>query len=359
MRTDEHSVLLIVLPRSRGVCAPTYSQSPASFNGLAIRTPPPPRTADGVRIHEENMKRTVTENPPEKEWLELRKKDLTSTDVAALFGANKYKSLYQIWSEKRTGISEPFKDNDRMKWGRRLEQAVADGLCEDAGMACKPYKHYVRLDEHRLGSSFDCLTSDGALLEIKTVDPYVFKKEWFKMPDGGYIAPDHIELQVQHQMLVSGIDKAYIGALVGGNRSIPLQYREMDYKIHSQILARAADFWKTVDEESAPVIDFDNELDVKAVIAGQSHAEPGKEMQDGTDEMNNLASRHLDIGSEIRELTKEQKSIKAQILDRIGDSERVLGGTWTINAGLQGPVEVDSYTRKGFRTFKITKRKGS
>src|SRR5690606_13565282 len=159
----------------------------------------------------------------EAAWHALRAQDLTSTDIAALFNLSPYKTHFELWHEKKSGEPVRIQQNERMKWGNRLEASVALGIAEDRGWTVRPLKEYGRLPGLRLGSSFDFrviakisnspgygtnLDPDGvgwtrddspddAILEIKCVDFRAFRDGWTVEDD--YIeAPPHIEIQVQH-----------------------------------------------------------------------------------------------------------------------------------------------------------------
>ena len=56
--------------------------------------------------HKENhMATEVIAFRSEQEWLDLRKKDITSTDVAALFNLSPYKTEFELYHEKLSGVS--------------------------------------------------------------------------------------------------------------------------------------------------------------------------------------------------------------------------------------------------------------
>ena len=167
-----------------------------------------------------------------EEWLELRKNDITSTEVSALFGMSPYMTEFEVWHRHKNNITSSFKENDRTVWGDRLETAIAKGIAKDNKWNVIPKKEYMRREDIRAGSSFDYAIVDlikneegkmigwteTSLLEIKNVDSLIFKENWI-IEDGELVeAPPHIELQLQHQLMVSGIDKGYIGALIGGNK---------------------------------------------------------------------------------------------------------------------------------------------
>ena len=63
-------------------------------------------------------------------WLENRLLDVTSTEVSALFNLNPYKSEFQLYHEKKDKVVINIDDNERMMWGRHLEDSIALGFAE-------------------------------------------------------------------------------------------------------------------------------------------------------------------------------------------------------------------------------------
>ena len=49
------------------------------------------------------------------QWLAERVKDVTSTEVSALYGLNPYKSEFELFHEKRDGQIVQIQQNERMK----------------------------------------------------------------------------------------------------------------------------------------------------------------------------------------------------------------------------------------------------
>lgn len=323
------------------------------------------------------MNRQIITPDGEAHWLALRTEDLTSTDVSALFGLSPYKTAFELYWEKKSGERAPFADNDRAKWGRRLEATVAEGIMEDQGWVGRPFKEYMRLPGLRIGASFDYRisfaghleqgpdddsamrsdftrpdedTDDDAILEIKTVDFLAFRDGW-TIEEGFIEAPPHIELQVQHQMLVSGLRRAYIGVLVAGNR-IEVIERQADDAVHAGIIAKAAEFWQSIADGNAP--DPVMPDDAEAVIRMNQFAEPGKLLDArGDEELATLLREYQRLGVEERSAGEMRKVYKAEILVRIGDAEKVLAANGKVSAGIVGPAEV-TYTREAYRNFRFT-----
>lgn len=286
------------------------------------------------------------------EWLELRTKDVTSTEVSALFDCSPYMTSFELWHRKKSGDVVSLDPSERMKWGTRLQDSIAYGIAEDRGWNVRRMDEYIRNEDIRAGSSFDFLIGDGdALLEIKNVDSMQFKDGW--IVDGDDIeAPPHIELQVQHQMLVSGVGRAHIGALIGGNRVV-VSERTADHEIQESIAEKIIDFWDSIDKGLAPEPNL--ERDASAIIRLLNHAEPGK-IVSAPLEMFEDADRYRILGDLIKPLEKEREMLKAKILMEIGDAEKVLGDGYTITAGVVGPARIE-YDRDAYRSFRISWKK--
>jgi putative phage-type endonuclease len=306
----------------------------------------------------------------EADWLRMRAQDVTSTESAALFGMSPYVTHFDLWWRKRSGQVPEFRTNERMRWGSRLEAAIAHGIAEEKGWKIEPLKDYMRDPEARIGSSFDFVITnlDGgpAHLEIKNVDYLAFCGGWLEHDDGSIEAPEHIEMQVQHQMAVSGFTCAFIGAFVGGNRFEIIE-RQRDEDVIRAIRAKVVEFWRTVDagEEPDPVMP----QDAAALIRLNAYAKPGKILDaSGDAKIASLVNDYRTSCALRDEYDEEAKVAKAQLLEAIGDSEKVLLPGFSISAGMVADSPgtlitadmVGTYTgaRKGYRNLRITAKKG-
>lgn len=311
---------------------------------------------------------TILAFTTEAAWLEARKQDVTSTESAALFGMSPYMTAFDLWHRKHSGLTPDFKSNERMQWGNRLEAAIAHGIAEEQGWEIKPLKEYMRNPEARIGSSFDFVITnlgEPVHLEIKNVDFLAFRDGWIEHDDGTIEAPEHIEMQVQHQMAVSGFKRSFIGAFIGGNRGVVIE-RERDEAVIAAIKAKVAEFWASVDahREPAPMMPGDAEV----VIRLNQYAKPGKILDAGDDEkITALVAKYKQAALAEAEAAEDKEVAKALLLEAIGDAEKVLLQGWTISAGIQAETPATVITaemagqtyggRKGFRTLRINKRK--
>ena len=301
-------------------------------------------------------------------WLQNRLQDVTSTEVSALFGLSPYKTEFELFHEKRDGQIVEVPDNERMKWGRRLETPIALGVAEDQGWEVTKLDVYMRKPDIRLGSSFDFRidsVSDGAgLMEIKNVAELQFKKNWIDLGNGNYEAPEHIELQVQHQMEVADIQWCAIVALVGGNAPKVI-YRNRDKDIGASIRARVAAFWDRVARNEPPSADYTADADFIVQLYSQSNE--GEVFDASGDEFfAQLIRDYQQLGIDAEKIDAMRKGIKARILERVGTAERVtaewgsisLGNTKDSPGTLITPEMVGTYigARKGYRQFRVTQK---
>lgn len=320
-------------------------------------------------------------------WLHERTKDITSTDVGALFGVSPYCTLFELWHRKKGNLEVEFKENERMAWGTAIQDAIAEQISKEQGWTTRRMTEYIRLPDKRLGASFDFsieeeteeikpgvettgidLNPGGinyygpyrskstrgiALLEIKNVDSLVFKNDW--IVDGDNIeAPLHIEIQVQHQLLVSQRSYAYIGVLVGGNKSYLIK-RTPDKSVQDAIIREAAAFWESIAANRPPSPSF--EQDAGTIAKLYRHAEPGKvmDLREDADFMQ-LAAEYKEAAARAKEYAEKKDGLKAQMLMRIGDCEKAFSDLFTVSAGVVGPADI-SYHRDAYRNFRISWKK--
>lgn len=269
----------------------------------------------------------------EDEWLSLRQCDVTSTDAASLFGVSPYMTPFELWHRKNGTLPPDFEPNERMRWGTRLESAIAHGVAEDRGWKIRPKKEYMRLEDLRLGASFDFeILNEEAILEIKNVDAMQFRENWV-IEDGELLeAPLYIEFQVQAQLAVSGKPKAYIAAFVGGN-SVKVIERSPDPQIIEAIKIKAAEFWKSIAEQKPPAPDF--HADYAAISKLYCHAQEGKIQDVGSDPWYQAKiEEYKHAKSQCEWWTRSVEAVKAELRIKVGDCSRVFGDGFSISGGI-------------------------
>jgi putative phage-type endonuclease len=305
------------------------------------------------------------------EWLALRKPFVTSTEVSALFGLSPYQTALELALLKRGEIEDTFEENDRTRWGTRLQDSIAAGISEDYGVSAAPLNAFCTLEDCRLGASFDWQIhgvndrkiDDSSLrilfgrlgmglLEIKNVDSLIYKNKWEDDE-----APPHIELQLQTQLECSGHEWGVIAALVGGNTPRIL-IRERDKEVGRAIRFKVREFWRNLDAGILPPADMPEDADTLRRL--YNYAEPGKLF----DAQNNAEITNLCVeykqASDDEKAAKDRKEVaRAYLLEKIGDAEKVLANGYSISAKMIAPTWVEAYERAGFRDFRIHTKKAN
>lgn len=292
------------------------------------------------------------------DWLEYRKPDITSTDTAALFGLSPYKTKFELYHKHASGIVLDFKENDRMRKGNALEAGIAELAAEQEGWTdLAPFKDYMRLPDLRIGSSFDFIANrDGKrlLVEIKLVDPFRYRDMWV---DGQ--APDHIEIQAAHEMMVADVDQIAIVAWTGGY-DCNVIYRDRDPEMEAAMFATIAQFWADVDAKNEPAPDFANDEATIAALFRSLRAQPEDMSDAGIDD---LVTQFELANMQKLEFEKQAKELKAQLHFRLGDIAEAFTNRYKIKAGWTKDTEGTEVTadmigtrigaRKGYRRLDI------
>jgi putative phage-type endonuclease len=239
----------------------------------------------------------------------IRLQHIGGSEVAALFGLSPYLTRFELWHQKKGTILAGDFNNDRIKWGNRLEAPIAKGIAEDNDLTIKKVHRYIKHPSVKgMGASLDYEIvnhPDGrGCLEVKNVDGIVFSNQW----DDDTI-PMHIQLQLQHQMACSGYQWGMIAALVGGNR--PQVYTQ---KRHEGTIAKleqaVSQFWQSIADNQEPEFGGDDLETAKAVF--------DKTGIFSTDDpvIDDLVMRYKALGESAKQVESEKKDIQAQLLDR-------------------------------------------
>lgn len=160
--------------------------------------------------------------------------------------------LYQRITDARDGKPVPERDiGERGDWGSRLEPVVRDWLGEKIGapIMLPEAGTIVSKELPFMIGNLDGITPLGpAGVEIKTADKFMAQELGDTETDQ---VPVRWVLQVTHYMLVTGLRRFHIGALVGGNDARHYVV-DFDPELAGQLLARARLFWSHVETRTPP-----------------------------------------------------------------------------------------------------------
>ena len=193
-----------------------------------------------------------TEGLSREEWLRYRKCGIGGSDVAAILGISKWNSAISLWLDKTNQTNEPVEENEAMQWGTIMEPIIRNHFAEVTGKTVVEVKAMLQHPEHPfMLADIDGLTEDDegnpAILEIKTASEYK-RSEWEND------IPSYYQTQVQHYLCVTGVQKAYVAVLIGGN-SFKVYEVDADAEIQAMLIAVEKDFWNRVQNMIRPEMD--------------------------------------------------------------------------------------------------------
>ena len=258
-----------------------------------------------------------------KEWLKARTGYLTSTEIAALFNAERSgqygKSLFELWHEKKNKTFEYTEGGNDARKGLYFEPAIAKWFSDIHDLAIVPFRDFAFDDETRQGASFDyeilggCIDDidmSSAIMEIKTAKYSIYKEKWVNdMP------PAYIDFQVQLQMKLAGRKRAVIVLFVDGEMSPRHWIVEACPVVHKAIDIKVAEFWKSIDDNVEPEPDFDK--DSKFVISQHQESEG---VEEASEDLIKMLEQYKSVKAGEKETTKCLASLRAQIF-RSTDAE--------------------------------------
>lgn len=187
------------------------------------------------------------------DWLEVRRTGIGGSDAAAAVGLNPYKSQLELWLEK-TGRDadlpkpDPNDTTEPIYWGTLLEPIVAAAYTQQTGRRVRKVNAVLRhptipfmlanLDREVVG------VPDVHILECKTAGEFG-ARHW---QDG---VPEYVQLQVQHQLAVTGKRVADVAVLLCGQQ-LAVYRIERDDELIARLIPLEAQFWHYVETDTPP-----------------------------------------------------------------------------------------------------------
>ena len=202
------------------------------------------------------LKLVRTQDLSRDEWLTVRRQGIGSSDAAAAVGLNPYKSQLQLWMEKtgRDGalpVVDPSDDQSPMYWGTLLEPIVAAHYTRRSGHRVRRVNAVLQHPEHSwMLANIDrevVGASDVQILECKTAGIHGARL-W---RDG---VPEYVQLQVMHQLAVTGKQAADVAVLLGG-QELQVFRIERDDTLIAQLVVLEQQFWGYVERDQQPPAD--------------------------------------------------------------------------------------------------------
>jgi putative phage-type endonuclease len=208
------------------------------------------------------LKLVKTQDMSRDEWLEVRKKGIGSSDAAAAVGLNPYKSPLELWLQK-TGKDaalakpDPEDEADPVYWGTLLEPIVAAHYTRRTGNKVRRINAVLQhpTESWMLANIDREVVGDAVvdILECKTAG-LNGARLW---ADG---VPEYVQLQVMHQLAVTGKKAADVAVLVCG-QELRIHRIERDEPMIANLIEVERSFWRHVETNTAPPADGSESAD--------------------------------------------------------------------------------------------------
>lgn len=260
----------------------------------------------------------------EETWLKWRKNYITSTEAASLFGLQmpSMPTAFELYHQKITKeIESNTEVNQRMIWGRRLEDVIARGIADDEGWIITPMNMFAADDAYHMAASYDfeaeCPERGKFNLEIKTISYKDYKEKFIEDDETDFIeAPAYYEVQVQCQMeLDRRHELSCIAVFIMDTRDYKLLWRKRNPEMGAKIKAKIKHFWES-GEVPAPDLEKDSDLLTQMQRANSSDkAFNGMEH----DDFDVWARTYIDANARIKAAKRDKKIARSQILIAMDD----------------------------------------
>jgi len=186
----------------------------------------------------------MTSQPDRATWLTQRRRGLGASDIPIILETTPWGTPWQIWITKTVQDAPDIEPTEAMQWGLLLEDAI---LTE---WAKREHIHIVERQPHLQHPVHDWMlaTPDAiaeteerrAVVEIKTIGMGA-DDAWA----GGDEVPRYVILQVQWQMMVAGVDRAFVVVFNMVRRQLQTHMLLADPELQEFLLERMGVWWET------------------------------------------------------------------------------------------------------------------
>ena len=280
------------------------------------------------------------------EWLEIRRTTgIGASEIAAVLGQSPWATALNVYLQKR-GLTADTESNRAMRQGNHSESFIQSEFEMEMGFkGIKPDWMAVSNQYPYLFCNLDWLSDCGTFgAELKRTDN---TKDWGE--SGSQNVPLHYYLQVQHQLLVTGLDLIYLVALLPFSdlRIYPIV---PSAGVQERIATDGGIFWSNTLDGIAP----ENDASVEAVKTLYPVVETGKEIEITDSEALDLVCKHEETVAAIKDLTEIKGQIEARLLMLAGDAQKAKIPGWN-GSITRSVIEAKSYTvnRKAGITCRI------
>jgi predicted phage-related endonuclease len=279
------------------------------------------------------MTAEILTTPPGARLHPLREKDITASNIGALFGVDPYTTVFDLWARK-AGLASPPEENDAMRLGRWCEPIVPIAIHETWPGRFQidyPLGVYVHDEELRFGGTPDARGTDHnepCVFEFKVISRQSYER-------GGWDddnAPPAYVLQTLTNAMLLDVPKGILAALVFGFSQAELVLREIPRHAgaEAEIVKRVRNFWEAFDEGHAPRPDYSRDAEVIRQVFRPDKAVPVPLDLTRDNRIATLLEQHEMLAAAERAAKAEREAIDAEIRTKLNGATLALADGWKI-----------------------------
>ncbi|MCF8610004.1 YqaJ viral recombinase family protein [Gordonia sp. HY285] len=202
----------------------------------------------------------------ETSWLLQRREGIGASDAAAVLGLDKYSTAYSVWLDKTGQVPLSAAVNEAMELGHILEPIIRDTAARRLGFEVRTIGGLQSRTHDWFRASLDAVLlvpDDGPIpLEVKNTSQFL-AEQWADDQ-----VPDRAELQVQHQLGVSGAPYGYVAGMIGGSRIVTRRV-DRDQELIDYLIAEEAALWAHVVDGTLPPVVWRDSVNTILASAGR------------------------------------------------------------------------------------------
>ncbi|WP_186136255.1 YqaJ viral recombinase family protein [Burkholderia gladioli] len=290
---------------------------------MSATQPDGPRRRPALRLVE-------TKHLERDDWLAVRRTGIGGSDAAAAVGLNPYMSPLELWLDK-TGRAEcmprpsPDDTTSPTYWGTLLEPIVAASYTKQTGNRVRRVNAVLRhptipwmlanVDREVVGCR------DVQLLECKTAGEFGARL-W---REG---VPEYVELQVQHQLAVTGRTAAHVAVLLCG-QALEVFRIGRDDALIARLIELEQQFWRFVETDTPPPADGSESAE-----RALRHLYPGNGGTVDFSDDRRLSSVFADlvaVRAEIEQREAHEALLKQTLIQAMGEATRAVFETGSVS----------------------------
>lgn len=263
------------------------------------------------------------------EWHEWRRLGIGASDAGAVCGLSPWRSALAVWLDKTgrtSSSSQPGgREPDWLYWGKRMEGVLREEFTQLYGLEVD----FAGSWHERPGRAWQRATLDGlvfegqgeplesepgaaiAILELKTTS-WRSPLSW----DDG--VPKLYQIQVQHQLMVTGLEMGYLAVLHDGSR-FRVHELERDEEAIATLEEIEAEFWACVTHDRPPPADASRSTEM-AVRSAYSESDPGTTVVLDQDALARVRA-YTRLQSQRQALDEQLTEAKLALMVALGEAE--------------------------------------